>query len=156
MMAEWKNFSLVPHTPILGQSDSVSAAASEQNGHFLRLEIVQAGEPVLREVARTVPSAEIESDQIQRLIRPAMWVKVPTEEPGSQLGELNLSGLKGGSDYRAAEYIQLKGTICRSLVLPALPCQPQTQAISSEAGSVADLRCRLILSWHFGHSRTSW
>jgi hypothetical protein len=35
--------------------------------------------------------------------------------------------------------IQLKGTTCRSLALPALPRQLQAQAISSDAGSVADV-----------------
>lgn len=58
MMQQCGNFFLVSHTPILGLSDSVSTAASEQKESFLRVKIVQAGEPVLREVARTLTAVD--------------------------------------------------------------------------------------------------
>ena len=74
----------------------------------------------------------------------------------SAADDLGSRDKKNEENYEVAEYIQLKGTICRNLALPAFPRQLQTQAISSDGGTVADLRCNLIPSRHFGHSKTSW
>src|SRR5580700_10428710 len=51
----------------LGRTDNINGAANERRASSLHLKIVQVGEPVLREVSRTLTKEEILSDKIQSL-----------------------------------------------------------------------------------------
>ena len=54
---KWGNFFCIAQIVDWGQINRLSRAANEQRESFLCLKIVQTGEPVLREVARTLTSA---------------------------------------------------------------------------------------------------
>jgi hypothetical protein len=56
-------------------------------------------------------------------------------------GYSNVIGFAGRSTL---EYIQVNGSICRSLALSAAPRHPQTHDSSSAGASLADRRCTLI------------